>query len=41
MNAQTMIIVEKNSARSISCDASMIRSISGRVRSASCAVMCR
>ncbi len=34
MNAQTMIRVEKKSARSISYDASMIRSISGRVRSA-------
>ena len=30
MNAQTMIVVEKKSARSISCDASVIRSISGR-----------
>ena len=35
MNAQTMIVVEKNSARSISCEASAIRSISGRLRSAS------
>ena len=34
MNAQTMIVVEKNRARSISFDASMIRSISGRERSA-------
>ena len=41
MNAQTMISVEKKRARSISCDASMIRSISGRDRSAFCAVMCR
>ena len=32
--AQTMIIVEKNSGRSISCEASAIRSISGRDRSA-------
>ena len=28
--AQTMIVVEKKSGRSISCEASMIRSISGR-----------
>ena len=41
MKAQTMIMVEKNSARSISVEASMIRSISGRDRSALCAVMCR
>ena len=41
MNAQTMIVVEKNNDRSISYDASMIRSINGRVRSASCAVMWR
>ncbi len=41
MNAQTMISVEKKSARSISYDASMIRSMSGRVRSAVGAVMCR
>jgi hypothetical protein len=40
MNAQTMIVVEKKSARSISDDASMILSVSGRVRSASCAVIC-
>ena len=33
MNAQTMIVVEKKRARSISCDASAIRSISGLVRS--------
>src|SRR5208282_5236509 len=39
MNAQTMIVVEKKSARSISVDASMIRSISGRDRSAFGAVM--
>ncbi len=41
MNAHTMIVVEKNSDRSISYDASMIRSIKGCVRSASWAVMCR
>ena len=34
MKAHTMMSVEKNRARSISYDASMIRSISGRVRSA-------
>ena len=36
-----MIIVEKKSARSISCEASAIRSISGRLRSAPWAVMWR
>jgi len=41
MKAQTMIRVEKKSARSISYDASMMRSTSGRVLSASGAVMCR
>ena len=41
MNAQTMIEVEKKSARSISCDASAIRSMSGRLRSDPSAVMCR
>ena len=39
--AQTMIIVEKKSARSISCEASAIRSISGRLRSTPWAVMWR
>ena len=41
MKAQMMIVVEKNRAFSISCEASMIRSISGRLRSAPCAVMWR
>ena len=41
MKAQTMIVVEKNRARSISCDASAIRSISGLDRSACGAVMWR
>ena len=41
MNAQTMIVVEKNKARSISFEASMIRSMSGRLRSTPWAVTCR
>ena len=36
-----MIAVEKNRARSISCEASAIRSIRGRLRSDPCAVMWR
>ena len=39
MKAQTMIVVENNSARSISLDASMIRSINDRDRSTPGAVM--
>ena len=39
--AQTMIMVEKRSGLSTSCDASAIRSMSGRLRSAPCSVMWR
>ncbi len=39
--AQTMIVVEKNSALSISCEASAIRSMSGLERSALWAVTWR